>query len=122
MPYKRGGPRRARWAAGESLKLISLTFGFVILACSPPGRGQGPVGSAPTEERATQKHVNAIVMGVLTTVSTSISPPGVAGSPPGLDSVEELLNTGLAVNDDKGLLQPRLAIAVPTLENGMWKL
>src|SRR5439155_6398317 len=36
--------------------------------------------------------------------------------------IEQLLNAGLSLLNPQGALQPQLAEAVPTLENGLWKL
>src|SRR5207244_1933657 len=41
---------------------------------------------------------------------------------PGIDALQELVHAGLAVTDDAGTLRPRLAEAVPSLENGLWQL
>jgi peptide/nickel transport system substrate-binding protein len=40
----------------------------------------------------------------------------------GIDQLEYLVNAALCSFDDAGNLQPRLAEAVPTLENGNWRL
>ncbi len=40
----------------------------------------------------------------------------------GIDQLEVLVNAPLCYFDDSGNLQPRLAEAVPTLENGNWRL
>src|SRR5947207_15093443 len=41
---------------------------------------------------------------------------------PGTYELRNMVNPGLAVVDDRGTLRPVLAEAVPTLENGLWKL
>jgi peptide/nickel transport system substrate-binding protein len=41
---------------------------------------------------------------------------------PGTYELRNMVNPGLAVVDDRGALRPVLAEAVPTLENGLWKL
>ncbi len=48
--------------------------------------------------------------------------PGGSGRVPGLDQVEELIHAGLSYADDSDALQPRLAEAVPSAENGLWKI
>ncbi len=45
-----------------------------------------------------------------------------SGTIPGGDAIEELVNSGLTLLDNRGTLHPQLADAVPTLENGRWKL
>jgi peptide/nickel transport system substrate-binding protein len=47
---------------------------------------------------------------------------GGAGTVPGVDQVEALIHTGLAVEDGQGRLQPRLAETVPSQTNGQWRV
>jgi peptide/nickel transport system substrate-binding protein len=57
-------------------------------------------------------------------------PPGISayamgagsGSIQGGDALEELMTSGLSTTDDVGELRPVLADAVPTIENGMWRV
>jgi peptide/nickel transport system substrate-binding protein len=44
------------------------------------------------------------------------------GVVPGIDRIEEFLHSGLTVEDDRGQRRPQLAEAVPTIDNGLWKL
>ncbi len=44
------------------------------------------------------------------------------GSIPGSQELEQLVNAGLTIADSQGKLQPELAEAVPTVENGMWRV
>jgi peptide/nickel transport system substrate-binding protein len=39
---------------------------------------------------------------------------------PGVAELQELINAGLAVEDDRGTLRPRLAENVPSMEDGQW--
>jgi peptide/nickel transport system substrate-binding protein len=61
-------------------------------------------------------------MGEPPTLSTKINTSGAGGVVPGADAVEELVNAGLAHLDPQGNLLPQLAEAVPSLDNGLWKL
>ncbi len=54
-------------------------------------------------------------------ISTYVVTAG-SGSIQGGDALEELVNAGLTLADGRGLLQPQLAEAVPTIENGLWKI
>src|SRR5207249_9178500 len=40
----------------------------------------------------------------------------------GLDAIEELTHAGMTHADDHGVLHPQLAEAVPTVDNGLWRL
>jgi hypothetical protein len=46
----------------------------------------------------------------------------VGGAVADMDAIEELINVGLTTFDNEGVLQPRLAEAVPTVENGLWQV
>ena len=39
-----------------------------------------------------------------------------------IDITDMFVNIGMTVMDDQGVRQPALAEAVPTIENGLWKL
>jgi peptide/nickel transport system substrate-binding protein len=54
-------------------------------------------------------------------ISTDFVTAG-SGTIPGGDGLEELVNGGLIIVDDRGGVRPQLAEAVPTLENGRWRL
>ena len=47
---------------------------------------------------------------------------GSGGRVPGIDALEQVVGGSLAVRSDKGILVARLAEAVPTIENGLWKV
>jgi peptide/nickel transport system substrate-binding protein len=49
-------------------------------------------------------------------------PSGSVSSVPGLDALTELVHAGLTHPNDQGVQLPQLAEAVPTIENGLWKI
>lgn len=94
--------------------IVTVTVGCAQTGPSTQSAG-GDSAKAPTV-----KHINAAMMGEPTSLvarfnSTQISLPG-AGT------LEQLANGTLLEIDGTGKLQPQLAEAVPTLENGLWKL
>ncbi len=50
------------------------------------------------------------------------NPGGTGGRAPGLYEVQDLVHAGAAFLDDQDVLQPRLAEAIPSAENGLWKV
>jgi len=109
-------PRRLR-IAGCVISVLAA------VACAAPAR-QAPdttTGNAPAAERAAPKRLTAAIRGYPKSVSVAIDATG-AGSTAGVRNVEQMLNDGFAVLDNEGQLQPRLAEAVPSIENGLWKL
>jgi peptide/nickel transport system substrate-binding protein len=87
--------------------------------------------SAPTSQAETRgaqpatapspKRVTIGISGDPNTLNNSIGRAG-SGGVPGVDALEELVNAGLTLVDDTGALQPQLADAVPSIENGLWKV
>lgn len=103
---------------------VSLLAALVLLAaCAAPSGstgGRAPSGeAAPAAGPATPKRIIAGLTGDPPTFSARFNPGGVV---PGIDRLEEFLNSGLSVEDDRGLRRPLLGESVPTVENGLWKL
>lgn len=96
-----------------------LSLVALVLGCATP---QPSAGSLPGQvaEPARIKRVTAAVMSDPITLNTTVS-QGVANLP-GIDALEQLVNAGMVVEDDQGTVHAQLAQAVPTLENGLWKL
>lgn len=101
----------------SSATLILLAS--LATACAPPTSTPVSQGAQP-QPSATPKRLTAVIHGNPAVFSTILSPPGAAGSPPGLQEMEELMNAGLSNADNQGRLRPQLAEAVPSLENGLW--
>jgi peptide/nickel transport system substrate-binding protein len=104
------------------LGTIWLVVLILTVACAAPAqpRTQAPSGSTNQAPSAPRRVVAAISGDpkMLTNKLSNVS----AGGTPGLEAVEELVNSGVANTTDKGELRPQLAEAVPTTENGLWKL
>jgi peptide/nickel transport system substrate-binding protein len=100
--------------------------GLLILAvscASPPAPPSSPsTSSAPASGApAAPKRFTAAISGDPNTLSNSVARAG-AGGVAGLDALEMFISSGLTVQDDRGERRPQLAEAVPTLENGQWRL
>ncbi|MBM2812036.1 MAG: hypothetical protein HW416_2795, partial [Chloroflexi bacterium] len=75
---------------------------------------------APQTVKGPKKLITAI-NGTGRTFSSKLDRAG-SGSTPGSEEVEDLVNSGLVVTDARGAVQPLIAEAVPSLENGAWVL
>src|SRR5437867_3094349 len=102
-----------------------LVFPLVLLALAlaacAPARSEAPTG-APSGQEARQggpKRFTAAIRGDPHTVYQKLNP---RSNIPGIDDLERLVNAGLSVLDLDGNLQPRLAEAVPSIENGLWRV
>ncbi len=92
-----------------------------LVACANPSPPQAMSARSESQTSVGPKRITAAIRGVPKTVSVMIDSAG-AGRTKGLTEVENLLNAGLVMTDADGSLRPRLAEAVPTIENGLWKV
>jgi peptide/nickel transport system substrate-binding protein len=94
------------------LPLLVLALGLLV-ACAPPaGQSAGP--SAAASVPVQKKRVVVGLQQGMTAVSVKA-----AGN---ADKIEYLIHAGLAQIDPRTVLHPQLAEAVPSVENGLWKL
>jgi len=98
-----------------------LVLAAVLAACADLG-GQSFSQGGSKSSGTQPKRLVAAIMGDPPTLRNTVNATGGSGSAPGLDTVEEMLNVGLSALDNRGSLQPRLADAVPTIENGLWNV
>jgi peptide/nickel transport system substrate-binding protein len=77
-----------------------------------------PAASSPREV----KRISAAIMGDPHTLSSTMNIGSGLGSVRGVDELERVIHGGLATTDHTGRLVAHLAEAVPTVENGLWKV
>ena len=97
-----------------------VSASFLVGACGPasdPAARQ----TAPSSVASGPKRITAAIMSNPPTISADNVAAG-SGTYQGGDSLEELMNAGLSHMDELGRRRPQLAEAVPTLENGLWKV
>jgi len=104
-----------RSAAVAMLLVIAVAAG-----CVGPSNSQS-AGSQTTADRPTPKRLTAAIRGTPAALSQQKTMRTV-GNIPGLDAIEELTHAGMSHADDRGVLHPQLAEAVPSVENGLWRL
>lgn len=93
----------------------------IIAACAPAGRSTSPgLNEAPSQPRVLKK-VTAAIRGDPPTLNEKLSRAG-AGRVYGVKEIQNLLHVGLLIEDDQVELRPALAEAVPTVENGLWRV
>lgn len=90
---------------------------MLVMSCAAP---LGPMdGVAPDAGlTAGPKRIIAAVMQEPQALNYTVNITGGSGT----DALNELVNSGLVNFDNQGGVRPVLAEAVPTLENGLWKL
>ncbi len=104
---------------GLMLTILTLLAGCAAPVSGPSSVAPGPGGSAARP--AGTKRITTVIRGNPFALAQAINAGG-AGTVPGVDQVEALIHTGLAVEDAQGRLRPRLAETVPSQENGLWRV
>lgn len=99
-------------------RLLMLAVAVAILAACAPA---APTVAPGRSEQPTQSGEPIRIKAVIRSAPTGLIQQRVQ-RPPGLDAILELVHAGLVQADAQGALHPRLAEAVPTVENGLWKL
>jgi peptide/nickel transport system substrate-binding protein len=95
-----------------------LTLLFASCAAPQPGTPTQPSVSSP--QSSAPKRITTAILGNPFTLSALINTAG-GDTVPGVPEVELLVHAGLALAGGGGL-RPQLAEAVPTIENGAWRL
>lgn len=97
----------------SGLVLFLLTAGCAAPA-APATRDQVADGGRPGGAKR--------IVAAVHNDGTGLFKIGVSLGGEGTDNLFDLLHGGLTIVDGQGIRQPQLAEAVPTLENGLWKL
>jgi peptide/nickel transport system substrate-binding protein len=106
----------------ERRLLLSWVLVAVVAAaaCAPtPSPREQPAGAAETRRSGPTKRITAAIPADPPAVYNTMNPPGVGGQG---NALQELGLAGLTIQDHLRRLHPQLAEAVPTIENGLWKV
>lgn len=104
----------------ERRRTLVICLILVATGCAaPPRQAASPAAGAPPAIAA-PKRITVAIIGEAQTLYVDVTVPG--GGAPGDNAIQELVNTGLTEMDDGGISRPQLADAVPSLENGLWRL
>ena len=103
---------------------IWLSVLLVAVGCAPQGQGagQGRAGDGAAPASTAPKRIVTAMMGNPPLIYQRIVGGGSGGQIPGIDALEMLVNTALTMKDANGNLFPVMSEAVPTLENGNWRV
>jgi peptide/nickel transport system substrate-binding protein len=106
----------------QPLLSLIVILGLFIAACAPtnPGSTGGAASGSGPSVPSGPKRITAALAGAPPTLNTQINPT--APSIPGHNELEQLVNSGLTLVDDKGTLLGLLAHEIPTVENGHWRV
>jgi peptide/nickel transport system substrate-binding protein len=96
---------------------------MMVVACTAPASRSGAGQSADSAgQPAPYKRIATAITGEPRTLSSTLAELTPGAGVRGLGEVEQLIHVGLANVGDRGVLTPRLAEDVPTIENGLWTL
>jgi peptide/nickel transport system substrate-binding protein len=100
-----------------------MVLGIVLVACAPASQPRDTASGnsqAPTRA-AGPKRILAAVMADLPFARSQLD-RAAGGTLPGARELEQLIHAGLGVEDDIGNIRPQLAEAIPSVENGLWRV
>jgi peptide/nickel transport system substrate-binding protein len=94
----------------------------LLVGCVPqPGPREVPGGAVEARRANEPKRLTAGILGDPYTLSQAINAGG-TGSIRGVGEMEKMIHAGLSMLNGDGDWAPQLAEAVPSLDNGLWKL
>jgi len=106
---------------GRSPVLVAFAaLAIAITACAPaqaPGAGSTQSQSQPA---GPPKRIVAAVNSIPVALNNMIG--AATGSQPGMEALGVMVNSGFTIVDNRGNITPQLVEAVPTTENGLWRV
>jgi peptide/nickel transport system substrate-binding protein len=103
------------------LIIIGLILAVIGCAAPAPTPTARPAEAVPAAQPAAPRRITIVIKGSPASVSKRVITGG-SGSVPGHSELEVLVHRGLSIVNGKGGLSPQLAEAVPSIENGLWKV
>src|SRR5688572_15143319 len=98
--------------------VLAVVLANGCAAPAPTGTGTGPAQTG-AERAASPKRLTAAIAGDPHTLFQKLNPSSTVR---GVEEIERLIHAGLSNADKNGVFAPQLAEAVPSIENGLWKL
>lgn len=105
--------------------IVAMVLWATVIGCAaPPGRTDTAQasGSSAQGEAARFKRIVIGIPGDLPVLTNRVIRAVYAYTSPGGSEVEDLITDGLSDLDGNDVPQPKLAEAVPSFENGLWKI
>ncbi|MPZ14008.1 MAG: hypothetical protein GEU73_06225 [Chloroflexi bacterium] len=104
--------------------IASQLLAVLLSACTLPAAPErtAPLPGDDGQRDGPDKRIVAAIKGEPPALNYTLNRGG-AGGVPGTTELDILLNAGLVIRDDlEGRLVPQLAEAVPTIDNGLWRV
>ncbi len=94
---------------------------LLLVACVSPQTPSIPSAASVVSQQPTApKRLVVAIQGDINLFYSKANPN--SGAIAGLDAVEDLVLAGMSIVDNQGTLQPQLAEAVPSVDNGLWRV
>jgi peptide/nickel transport system substrate-binding protein len=104
----------------RATRLGLLMLALAVVACTAPsGSGRQSAGPGSEPARIGPKRITIAILTEPPALHYNLIPNPIRASP---GSIQELIHPGLSVFDNGGALRPILSEAVPSVENGLWKV
>lgn len=98
---------------------LLLALALLVGGCGVPAGPAEGERRAEAPKPARPARITAAVAGDPPSLYPALNPAGAAR---GVESLTDLVNAGLSIVDNQGSLRPQLAEAVPSVENGLWRV
>lgn len=103
------------------IRSFGLALAMAVGACATPASPDAPRERAGLGTTPGASRITVALKGDPPTLNDAINSAG-AGGTDGLPELEQLVHAGLGSVDGEGRLRPRIAEAIPSLENGLWQV
>jgi peptide/nickel transport system substrate-binding protein len=103
------------------LFITGMVLTLLLSACAAPAQQTSSSSEQQPPRTATKKKVVAALRGDPPVLNAKLGRAG-AGRVYGVQESEKLMHVGLLIRDDKGEFHPALSEAIPTVENGLWRV
>src|SRR5436190_2061260 len=110
------------WSRLGASWVVLVTFLGGCTAPSQPASSAAVSTTAAPERPAAPKRIVVAIQGEPFTLSGQVNTAAGSSTVRGVDELEQLVHVGMATADNQGGLKAQLAEAVPTVENGLWKV
>jgi len=112
-----------RMSASSRIGVITLALVTLVVGCAPSPASQSSSTGAESQTRtAAKKRMAVAIRGNPWTLNSAINSAG-SGGVAGVSEIEDMVHAGLAdIAIRRVAVAPRLAEAVPSIENGLWKV
>jgi len=100
--------------------LLFAIVALALTACGGPSPATPPSSRSDGGQTSAPRKIRAAIQGEPRTLSRTMN--GNVGRVRGVNELELLIHAGMTIQDDDGNNLSQLAEAIPTLENGLWKV